>query len=142
MASLNKISIIGRVGKEPEIKMTPSGQKVATFSIAVSEKYKDKQGQQQEKTEWINIVIWKRLAEIVESYVKKGSSLYLEGKLVTRSWDDATSGQKRYKTEVVAHSMQMLDTKQSQQGQSQGGQQQGYQQQGQSQEELDSSLPF
>jgi len=141
MASLNRIAIIGRVGNPPELKMTPSGQQVATFSVAVSEKYKSKDGQPKESIEWINIVIWGKLSDVVKNYVSKGSQLYLEGKLKTRSWDDATTGKKVYRSEVICHSMQLLDSKKDSE-QSQGGQQQGYQQQGQSQEELDSSLPF
>ena len=105
---LNKVMIIGNLGNDPEIKMTPSGQKVASFNVAVTEKYTDKSGQKRESTEWVSIVIWGKLSEVVEKYVKKGSKLYLEGKLKTRSWDDATSGQKRYKTEVVCNQMTML----------------------------------
>ena len=108
MTVLNKVMLIGNLGRDPEIKMTPSGQKVATFSIATTERYTDRNGQKQEKTEWHNIVAWRKLAEIIERYVKKGSSIYIEGKLTTRSWDDPQSGQKRYKTEIVANQMQML----------------------------------
>ena len=141
MASLNKISIIGRVGKEPEHKQTPSGQNVATFSIAVSEKYKDKQQQVQESTEWINIVIWGKLSEVVKNYVKKGSQLYLEGKLKTRSWEDTATGKKVYRSEVVCHSMQLLDSKKDS-DQNQGGQQQGQAQQSQAPEMPEDDLPF
>ena len=108
MASVNKCILVGNLGRDPEIKMTPSGQKVANFSIATTEKFTDRNGQKQDKTEWHNIVIWGKLAEVVEKYVKKGSSVYLEGKITTRNWDDATTGKKVYKTEVVAYSMQML----------------------------------
>lgn len=108
MASLNKVMVIGNLGRDPEIRVTPQGQKVATFSIATTERYKDRAGNQQEKTEWHNIVAWRKLADIIERYVKKGSSIYVEGKLTTRSWDDPQSGQKRYKTEIVANQMQML----------------------------------
>ena len=111
MSSVNKVIIVGRLGKDPEVKTTPSGEKVSTFSMATSEKFTDRNGQKQEKTEWHNIVAWRKLAEIIERYVKKGSLLYIEGKLVTRSWDDPQSGQKRYKTEIVANQMQMLGAK-------------------------------
>ena len=139
MASLNKCMLIGNLGKDPEIKMTPSGQKVATFSIASSEKYTDKSGQKVEKTEWHNIVAWKKLAEIIESYVKKGSTVYIEGKLTTRSWEDSNGGGKKYRTEVLVSQLQMLSSKRDQQGQSQGGQQQG---QGQDIPEDSEDLPF
>ena len=111
MASLNKCIIIGRIGRDPEFKKINSGQCVANFSLACSEKYKDKSGQSQEKTEWVNCIAWGKVAEIIQQYVKKGSLLYVEGKLQTTSWDDATSGQKRYKTEVNVSQMQMLGGK-------------------------------
>lgn len=107
MASVNSCSFIGNVTRDAEIKMTPTGQKVASFSVACNEKYKDKQGNRQEKVEYINIVAWRKLADIIEQYVKKGSSLYIEGKLTTRSWDDP-QGQKKYRTEIIANSIQML----------------------------------
>lgn len=112
MASLNllKVLIGGRLGKDPEVRMTSSGQKVANFSVAVTEKYKDKSGAQQEKTEWVNVVFWGRQAEICEQYLRKGSPVYVEGKLETSSWDD-NNGQKRYKTEVRGLMMQMLGNK-------------------------------
>lgn len=112
MASLNllKVLIGGRLGKDPEVRMTSSGQKVANFSVAVTEKYKDRNGMQQEKTEWVNIVFWGRQAEICEQYLRKGSPVYVEGKLETSSWDD-NNGQKRYKTEVRGLMMQMLGNK-------------------------------
>ena len=134
MASVNKVILVGNLGKDPEVKTTPNGQKVASFSIATTERYKDQQGNQQEKTEWHNIVAWKRLAEIIEQYVRKGSSLYIEGKLTTRSWDDQ-QGQKKYRTEVIASSIQMLGGKNE-------GSQQAPQRQRQPQPEVDyGSLP-
>ncbi len=102
--------IIGNVGKDPEIRNAGSS-KVANFSVATTERYNDKQGQRQEKTDWHNIVIWGRLAEIVEQYVRKGTKLYLEGKITTRSWDNA-EGQKQYRTELVCSQMTMLGGKQ------------------------------
>jgi len=140
MASVNKVILVGSVGKDPEVKMTPTGQKVASFSIATTERYNDQQGNKQEKTEWHNIVAWRRLAEIIEQYVKKGSSLYIEGKLTTRSWDDP-QGQKKYRSEIIANSIQMLGGKpQGQSALSNDGmnQDQGY---GAIPENMD-SLPF
>lgn len=100
MSSLNKVCLLGRVGKNPDIRTTQSGDKCANFSIATSESWKDKQGQKQERTEWHNVVIWGSLAGIVEKYVQKGSQIYIEGQLQTRKWQD-NNGQDRYTTEVV-----------------------------------------
>lgn len=110
MSSLNKVILIGNLGKDPEVRSTPSGSKVANFSIATSERYKDKSGQQVDKTEWHRIVMWRGLAEVAEKYLKKGSTICIEGKLTTRSWDDS-NGQKKYMTEIVADNMQMLGGK-------------------------------
>ena len=109
MASLNKVQIIGNLGRDPEIKTIPSGQKVASFSLACSEKYTDKQGQKQEKTEWINCKAWGKLAEIIEKYVKKGSQIYVEGKIETQSFEK--DGVKKYKTEIIVNQMLMLGGK-------------------------------
>ena len=110
MASLNKIFLIGNLGRDPEVRM--AGEiKIANFSIAVTEKFKAKDGTNQERTEWVNIVFWGRQAEICEQYLKKGSPVYIEGKLETRSWDDKTSGEKKYKTEVRGVVLQMLGSK-------------------------------
>jgi len=106
--SVNKVILIGNLGKDPEIKYTPTGTQVAKFSIATNENYKDKSGQWQERTEWHNIVAWQRLAEIVGQYVKKGSKVYIEGRLQTSSWDDKETGQKKYKTEIVANDLVLL----------------------------------
>lgn len=106
--SLNKVMLIGNLGKDPEIKYTPSGVPVAKFSIATNESYKDKGGEWQERTEWHNIVAWQRLAEIIGEYVKKGSKIYVEGRLQTSSWEDKQSGEKKYKTEIVATSILLL----------------------------------
>jgi single-strand DNA-binding protein len=103
--------LIGNLGKDPEVKYTPSGVPVAKFSIATNEAYKDKGGEWQERTEWHNIVAWQRLAEIIGEYVKKGSKLYVEGRLQTSSWDDKQSGEKKYRTEIVAQSIVLLDRK-------------------------------
>ncbi|MBF0276254.1 MAG: single-stranded DNA-binding protein [SAR324 cluster bacterium] len=113
MGSLNKVMLIGRLGKDPEIRYTQSGSAVANFTIATSEYWTDQQGQRQEKTEWHNIVAWNKLADLTQSYLKQGSQIYLEGNLQTRSWDDAQSGQKRYKTEINARVIQFLDSRPS-----------------------------
>ena len=111
MAGVNKVIIIGNLGRDPEVKYTPNGVAVANFSIATSEEWKDKNtGEKQEKTEWHRIQAWRRLAEICGEYLKKGSQVYIEGSLKTRSWDD-DNGNKRYVTEVVAYKMQMLGSK-------------------------------
>lgn len=108
MGSLNKATLIGNLGKDPEVRAIPSGAKVANFSIATTESYMDKNsGQKVEKTEWHNIVMWRGLAEVAEKYLRKGSQIYVEGRLQTRSWDDQ-NGQKRYTTEIVADNMVML----------------------------------
>jgi single-strand DNA-binding protein len=107
MGSLNKVMLIGNLGKDPEVRAIPSGVKVANFSIATSESYTDKTGQKVDKTEWHNIVMWRGLAEVAEKYLKKGSQIFVEGRLQTRSWDDQ-NGAKRYTTEVVADNMVML----------------------------------
>jgi len=106
--SLNKVQLIGNLGKDPELKYTPSGVAVATFSIATSESWKDQDGNQQEKTEWHNIVAWRKLAEICGEYLKKGKKVYLEGKLQTRNYEK--DGIKRYVTEIVADQLIMLDS--------------------------------
>ena len=106
--SVNKVILVGNVGKDPEVKYTPSGTPVAKFSLATNEKYKDRSDEWQERTEWHNIVAWQRLAEIVGEYVKKGAKLYIEGKLQTSSWDDRESGTKKYRTEIVARDLVLL----------------------------------
>ena len=110
MPNLNKVMLIGHLGKVPESKVLSSGQQVATFSIATSEKWKDKAGEYQERTEWHNIVLWGKLAEIAEKYLNKGSAVYIEGKLQTRSWEDK-DGNKKYKTEIVGSSLQILSSR-------------------------------
>lgn len=109
--SLNKASLIGNLGKDPELSYTPSGVAVAKFSIATNERWKDQEGNVQERTEWHNIVAWRKLAEICGQYLKKGSKVYLEGKLQTRSWDDKNTGVKRYTTEIIADDLIMLDSR-------------------------------
>jgi single-strand DNA-binding protein len=109
--SLNKVLLIGHLGKDPEVSYTASGVAVAKFSIATNERWKDQDGNTQERTEWHNIVAWRKLAEICGQYLKKGSKVYLEGRLQTRSWDDKNTGVKRYTTEIIADDLIMLDSK-------------------------------
>ncbi len=115
MASLNKVLLIGNLGKDPEVRTIPSGKKVANFSIATSESWKDASGTKVEKTEWHNLVLWDKLAEIAEKYLKKGNSICVEGKLQTRSWDDQ-NGVKKYMTEIVVSNLVMLGGKRAEGG--------------------------
>jgi single-strand DNA-binding protein len=135
---VNKVILVGNLGNDPEVKYMPNGNAVANLSIATSESWKDQSGNQQERTEWHRLVAYRKLAEIIGEYCRKGSQIYIEGKLQTRKWQDQ-SGNDRYTTEVVVNDMQMLggrpnnDNQQGGQqygGQQQGGQQQGGQQQG------------
>ena len=105
---VNKVFLWGKVDKNPEIQSTPNGAIVANLTLATSDRFQDAQGNWQDRTEWHNLVAFKRTAEIIRDYVKKGSKLYVEGKLQTRSWDDKESGQKRYKTEVVVFDLSLL----------------------------------
>ena len=112
---VNKVIIIGHVGQEPEVRYTGSadnGTKVATLRVATSERYKDKDGNVKEQTEWHSIVCWRQLADVVEKFVKKGAQVYIEGKIATRSWEDQ-SGAKRYSTDIVAHTLQLLGKKEA-----------------------------
>ena len=110
MASLNKVMLIGNLGKDPEVRFTASGQAVASFSLATSEKFKGKTGDWEERTEWHNITLWGKLAEISGEYLSKGKTIYVEGRLQTRKWQDK-SGNDRYTTEIVGEKMQMLSPK-------------------------------
>jgi len=107
MASINKVILIGNLGQDPELKYMPSGDAVCNFTIATTEVFKDREGNQQEKTEWHRIVAFRKLAEICGEYLKKGKQVYIEGKIQTRSWEDK-DGVKRFTTEVVADTMKML----------------------------------
>ena len=109
--SVNKVILVGRLGKDPEVKTTPSGQTIAKFSLATDEKFTDKSGQRQERTEWHNIVVWGKLAEICGNYLRKGKQVYIEGSIKTDSWDDKETGVKKYRTEIIASGMQMLGSK-------------------------------
>lgn len=107
MASVNKCIFIGNLGRDPEIRYMPSGDAIANFSIACTDSFKDKSGQKQEKTEWVRIAMFGKLAEIAGEYLKKGSSVYIEGRMQTRKWTNK-EGQDQYTTEIVADRMQML----------------------------------
>ncbi|HTM64245.1 MAG TPA: single-stranded DNA-binding protein [Gammaproteobacteria bacterium] len=109
---VNKVILIGNMGKDPEMRYTPNGVAVANLTLATSESWKDKtSGENVERTEWHRVVMFQRLAEIAGEYLRKGSKIYVEGRLQTRKWQDKTSGQDRYTTEIVADTMQMLDSK-------------------------------
>lgn len=111
MPALNRVLLIGNLGKEPESRFTPTGKKVAHFRLAVNNRWKTKDGETKEYTEWVNIEAWGRLGEICQQYLKKGSLVYIEGRLKTDSYED--KGETKYFTKVVALSMQMLDRKPS-----------------------------
>jgi len=108
--AINKVILVGNLGKDVEIRYTPSGDAVATFTLATGEKFKGRDGEMQERTEWHNIVVWHQLAEICAKYLQKGKQVYLEGKIQTRSYDDR-DGNKKYITEIVCDKMQMLGHK-------------------------------
>ena len=108
--TVNKVLLLGNVGKDPEIASTNGGTLVAKLSLATSERFKDKQGEWQERTEWHNLVAYARGAEILRDYVRKGSKLFVEGRLTTRSWDDKESGRKMYRTEVVVGDISLLSS--------------------------------
>jgi len=115
MASVNKVILVGNLGKDPEIRYTNGSVPVASFSLATTEYYKDKNGNRQEITEWHNIVAWRNLAELAEKYLKKGKQVYVEGKIRTRNWDDK-DGNKRYTTEVIADNFVLLGKKEGDTG--------------------------
>ena len=122
---INKVILIGNVGQDPEIRYTGdvnNGTKVATLRIATTERYRDRNGNLQEHTEWHSIVVWRNIADVVEKYVKKGTQVYIEGRLRSRSWDDQ-NGNKRYVTEIIADTLQLLGRKPEGQQQSQPYQQ-------------------
>ncbi len=116
---VNKVFLLGNVGKDPEIRSTAGGMTVASFSLATADRTKDPQGNWVDKTEWHNIVCFQRTAEVVRDYVKKGSQILIEGKIQTRSWDDKASGEKKYKTEILCNDLTLLGGKAG--GESSGG---------------------
>lgn len=108
---LNKVQLTGRLGADPEMRFTPQGSAVTTFRVASNRTWKTTEGEQKEDTEWFSIVAWNKLAEICNQYLTKGSRVYIEGRLQTRSWDDQQTGEKKYRTEVVASDMIILDSR-------------------------------
>ncbi|HEX4310778.1 MAG TPA: single-stranded DNA-binding protein [Acidobacteriaceae bacterium] len=118
--SVNKVILVGNVGKDPEIKFAGSGTAVATFSLATSDRTKDQAGTWTDRTEWHNLVAFQRTAEIIRDYVKKGSKLYIEGRIQTRSWDDKETNQKKYRTEIIVNDLVLLS------GRGEGGESGGY----------------
>lgn len=125
MAGVNKVIIVGNLGKDPELRHTPQGNAVANFPIATSESWNDKDGSKQERTEWHRIVVWGKLAELCSKYLSKGRKAYVEGRLQTRAWDDK-DGQKRYTTEIVATTVQFLDSAGADRSQQDSGGGSGY----------------
>lgn len=107
---LNKVMVIGRLGRDPEMRYTPGGSPVTTFSVAASRQWKDGNGENREETEWFNVVVWNKLAEICKEYLRKASRVYIEGRLQTRQWQDQ-DGQSHYRTEIIASDMIILDGK-------------------------------
>ena len=123
MAVLNKVQIIGALGRDPELRKTPSGSSVCDFSVATTERFKGNDGQMKEDTEWHNIVAWNKTADAAAKYLKKGSRVYVEGKLRTRSWED--NGVRKYRTEIIAKEFQFMDSKKDSQNNTGGGNYQG-----------------
>ena len=119
--TVNRVILIGRLGKDPEIRSIPSGTSVAKFSLATDERFTDKNGEKQDRTEWHNIVAWGKLAEICGQYLRKGKLVFIEGSIRTDSWDDKETGVKKYRTEIIAKDMQMLDKKGDEEGGYSGG---------------------
>ena len=122
---LNQCNFIGRLGRDPEVKYAQSGDAICNFSLACSEQWKDKQGNKQEKTEWVNVVLWGKLGEIAGQYLQKGSLCFISGKMTTRKWQDK-DGNDRFSTEIVAREMKMLSPRQGDSGSQQGGSSGGY----------------
>ncbi len=118
---INKVILVGRLGKDPEIRSTPNGTSVAKFTVATDEKFTDRSGEKQERTEWHNIVAWGKLGEICGQYLRKGKLVYIEGSIRTDSWDDKETGVKKYRTEIIANTMKMLDRRGDEGGGAGGG---------------------
>ena len=119
--SVNKVILLGNLGKDPEVKYTPSGMAIARFTLATNERFKDKEGNWQDKTEWHNLVAFQRTAEIVGEYLKKGRTVYIEGKLQSSSWEDKETGQKKYKTEIIVNDLVLIGGGQREGGEGGGG---------------------
>jgi single-strand DNA-binding protein len=120
VAGLNKVTIIGNLGRDPEMRYTPSGSPVTSFSVAVSRNWKTPEGESREETEWFNVECWNKLAEITNQYLSKGKQVYLEGRQKTDTWDDKNTGEKKYRTKLVANEMVMLGSR-GDQGSAPGG---------------------
>src|SRR5918993_1202469 len=118
---INKVILVGRLGKDPEIRSTPNGMTVAKFTMATDDRWTDRAGEKQERTEWHNIAAWGKLGEICGQYLRKGKLVYIEGSIRTDSWDDKESGQKKYRTEIIANTMKMLDRRGDEGGGGGGG---------------------
>lgn len=139
MASINKVILLGNLGADPEIRYTAGGDAVATISVATSSSWNDKQsGEKREKTEWHRVVFFRRLAEVVGEYLKKGSSIYVEGQLQTNSYEDKNTGEKKFSTQIVAREMQMLGSRNSMDGQ----QDSSHEMQSQEPPVFDDEIPF
>ena len=110
---VNKVILVGNLGRDPELRTTTSGQPVANFTMATSRKWKNRDGERQEETEWHTIVCWGRQAEVAGQYLTKGKQIYVEGRIQTRSWDDRQSGEKKYRTEIICDNFQMLGSRSS-----------------------------
>ena len=119
--SVNKVILLGNLGKDPEVKYTQAGMPVAKFSLATNERFKDKEGNWQDKTEWHNLVAFQRTAEIVGEYLKKGRTVYVEGRLQSSSWEDKETGQKKYKTEIIVNDLVLIGGGQREGGEGGGG---------------------
>ena len=118
---VNKVMLVGNLGRDPEMRALPSGQQVANFSLATSRRYKDRDGNRKDETEWHNIVVFGKQAEIAGQYLTKGKMVFVEGRIQTRSWDDKESGKKQYKTEIICENFQMLGSKGDSGGSGGGG---------------------
>jgi len=143
--SVNKVILVGNVGKDPEVRYSQSGTPVANFSLATNERFKDRNDEWQERTEWHSIVAWQRLAEIVGEYVAKGSKLYVEGKIQTSSWEDRQSGERKYRTEIVARELLLLGPRENGGGDHQSPTSDDHEQQRSqtsSNESVDEDIPF
>jgi single-strand DNA-binding protein len=119
--SVNKVILLGNLGKDPEVKYTPGGMAIARFTLATNERFKDKEGNWQDKTEWHNLVAFQRTAEIVGEYLKKGRTVYVEGRLQSSSWEDKETGQKKYKTEIIVNDLVLIGGGQREGGEGGGG---------------------
>ena len=142
MRGINKVILVGNLGKDPDVQYLENNVCVTKFSLATSDSYKDKEGNRVDQTEWHNIVLWRGLAEVAEKYLKKGNKIYLEGKIKTRSWDDKETSVKKYATEIVGDNFIMLDTKPVQAEEGAAAEPQKQVQAADTQEQASDDLPF